>query len=102
MRLARCAAVMVEDPRACRGRWRQLFGNENPVHLEIGCGKGRFILEMARRNPEVNFVAIEREEGALIMATEQAMACALPNLRFLSFDAASRDLCAGRGRSHLS
>ena len=89
VRLARCAPVMVDDPRAWRGRWNELFGNDHPIRLEIGCGKGRFILETARRNPDVNFVAIEREEGALIMATEKAMDAALPNLRFLSFDAAA-------------
>ena len=89
VRLARCASVMVADPAACRGKWRELFGNDHPVRLEIGCGKGRFILETAKREPDVNFVAIEREEGALIMATEKAMAEELPNLRFLSFDAAA-------------
>ena len=89
VRLARCAPVMVDDPRAWRGRWNELFGNDHPIRLEIGCGKGRFILETARRNPDVNFVAIEREEGALIIATEKAMDAALPNLRFLSFDAAA-------------
>ena len=89
VRLARCAPVMVDDPRAWRGRWNELFGNNHPIRLEIGCGKGRFILETARRSPDVNFVAIEREEGALIMATEKAMDAALPNLRFLSFDAAA-------------
>ena len=89
VRLARCAPVMVDDPRAWRGRWNELFGNNHPIRLEIGCGKGRFILETARRNPDVNFVAIEREEGALIMATKKAMDAALPNLRFLSFDAAA-------------
>lgn len=89
VRLARCAPVMVDDPRAWRGRWNELFGNDHPIRLEIGCGKGRFILETARRSPDVNFVAIEREEGALIMATEKAMDAALPNLRFLSFDAAA-------------
>ena len=88
-RLAACAAVMEENPTARRGAWRALFGNENPIHLEIGCGKGRFVLEMARRWPGVNFIAIEREEGALIMATERAVQEALPNLRFLSFDAAA-------------
>ena len=89
VRLARCAPVMVDDPLTWRGRWNELFGNNHPIRLEIGCGKGRFILETARRNPDVNFVAIEREEGALIMATEKAMDAALPNLRFLSFDAAA-------------
>lgn len=88
-RFARCAAVMAEEPRAQRGNWCALFGNDHPIHVEIGCGKGRFILETARRHPEINFVAIEKEEGALIMATEKAAADQLPNLRFLSFDAAA-------------
>lgn len=88
-RLERCAAVLVAEPVSHRGAWRALFGNQNPLHLEIGCGKGRFALEMARRYPEVNFLAIEREEGALVMAAEKAMDAAKPNLRFLSFDAAA-------------
>lgn len=88
-RLERCAPVLAADPASRRGQWRAMFGNENPLHLEIGCGKGRFALEMARRYPEINFLAIEREEGALVMATEKAMEAGLPNLRFLSFDAAA-------------
>lgn len=88
-RLERCAPVLVESPQALRGQWRGFFGSDGPLHLEIGCGKGRFILEMARRNPETCFVAVEREEGALVMAAEKAMEAGLPNLRFLSFDAAA-------------
>ncbi len=72
-RFAACAPVMAQDPAAHRGAWRTLFGNENPIHLEIGCGKGRFSIEMAKRHPDINFVAVEREEGALIMATEHAL-----------------------------
>lgn len=89
VRLERCASVMVPEPTALRGKWSALFGNDNPIRLEIGCGKGRFILESAQREPDVNFIAIEREEGALIMATEKAVQMQLPNLRFLSFDAAA-------------
>ena len=89
-RLEACAPVLAQEPTELRGKWREeAFGNNNPLHLEIGCGKGRFILENARRYPNVNFVAIEKEEGALIMATEQAMREELPNLKFLSFDAAA-------------
>lgn len=87
-RLENCSAVIVGEPEAQRGRWRELFGNDHPLFLEIGCGKGRFILESARRNPDINYLAIEREEGALIMATERAMKMELPNLRFLDVDAA--------------
>ena len=87
-RLANCAPVLVSDPEQHKGQWRALFGNTNPLHLEIGCGKGRFIIETARRNPDINYLAIEREEGALIMATEKAMELNLPNLQFLDVDAA--------------
>ena len=87
-RLANCAPVLVSDPEQHKGQWRALFGNTNPLHLEIGCGKGRFIIETARRNPDINYLAIEREEGALIMATEKAMELSLPNLQFLDVDAA--------------
>ena len=87
-RLANCAPVLVADPENHKGNWRALFKNSNPLHLEIGCGKGRFIVETARRNPDINYVAIEREQGALVMATEKAMALELPNLQFLDFDAA--------------
>ena len=88
VRFAACAAVMVDDPRAQKGKWRTLFGNDFPLRLEIGCGKGRFILETAKKEPNINFIAIELEEGALITATEKAMRENLPNLRFISFDAA--------------
>lgn len=86
-RLENCSAVIVAEPESQRGRWRERFGNDHPLFLEIGCGKGRFILESARRNPEINYLAIEREKGALIMATEQAMTKKLPNLLFLDVDA---------------
>mgnify|MGYP000383155416 CR=1 FL=1 len=92
-RFAACAPVMAHAPEGLRGRWRALFGNGNPLHVEIGCGKGRFVLGMAKLHPDVNFVAIEREEGALIMATEKAMQDVPPNVRFLSYDAAAlRDI----------
>ncbi len=86
-RLENCSSVIVTEPQALRGRWRERFGNDHPLYLEIGCGKGRFILESARRNPDINYLAIEREEGALIIATEEAMRNPLPNLLFLDFDA---------------
>lgn len=89
-RLLNCACVLVDQPETHKGRWRQLFDNDNAaLYLEIGCGKGRFIVESAKQNPDINFLAIEREEGALVMATERAMAEQLSNLYFLDFDAAA-------------
>ena len=88
VRFAACADVMAFEPREKRGRWRALFGNDHPLHVEIGCGKGRFAIGMAEQYPEINFIAVEREEGALIMAAERCQQHPLPNLRFVSFDAA--------------
>ena len=88
VRFAACADVMAFGPKEKRGRWRALFGNDHPLHLEIGCGKGRFAIGMAEQHPDVNFIAVEREEGALIMAAERCQQHPLPNLRFVSFDAA--------------
>lgn len=86
-RLENCSSVIVTEPQALRGKWRERFGNDHPLYLEIGCGKGRFILESARRNPDINYLAIEREEGALIIAAEKAVENPPPNLLFLDFDA---------------
>lgn len=88
VRFAACAPVMVEAPEKLRGKWRESFGNQNPLHVEIGCGKGRFVRGMAELYPNINFVAIEKEEGALIMATEKAMEDIPANVKFLSYDAA--------------
>ena len=49
------ANYLIEDPRACRGHWREIFGNENPIYLEIGCGKGQFITAHAEREPKQQF-----------------------------------------------
>lgn len=86
-RIANCEDVMIFNPTEYKGNWHEYFDNQNDIHIEIGCGKGRFILEHARRNPNVNFIAIEREENALIIATERALDLELNNLVFLNFDA---------------
>ena len=87
-RLERCRPLMVDQPQQQRGQWARLFQNDHPIHIEIGCGKGRFILETARRHPEINYLAIEREQNVLVLAMEKTRDNPLPNLRFLDFDAA--------------
>lgn len=61
---------------------RKTFGNDNPLYLEIGCGKGGFALEFARQNPGINLIAIEKTPNVLITGMEALMAENLPNLRF--------------------
>lgn len=61
---------------------RKTFSNDNPLYLEIGCGKGGFALEFARRNPDVNLIAIEKTPNVLVTGMETLMTENLPNLRF--------------------
>ena len=88
VRFAACADVMVFEPKQLRGKWRALFGNDNPIHLEIGCGKGKFTVETAALEPDVLFVAVERVQEALVLAMEKALSMGLKNVYFLSIDAA--------------
>lgn len=64
-----------------------LFGNDNPVEMEIGCGKGGFICELAARHPDVNFLAVELYANVLVSACEKAKEMGLTNVRFLSGNA---------------
>ena len=67
--------------------FRELFGNDNPVEMEIGCGKGGFICELAARNPDVNYLAVELYANVLVSACEKAKEMGLTNIRFLSGNA---------------
>ncbi len=66
---------------------REIFGNDNPVRLEIGCGKGKFVLESAKREPNVNFIAIEKVSNVIITACEQALAQGVKNVHFINSSA---------------
>ncbi len=60
----------------------KVFGNNNPVHLEIGSGKGAFVLELARRNPDINYIAIEKTPNVIVTGAENLMASDIRNVRF--------------------
>lgn len=61
---------------------RKIFGNDNPLYLEIGCGKGGFAIEFARQNPDINLIAVEKTPNVLVTGMEEQMKLRLPNLRF--------------------
>ena len=58
------------------------FGNNNPLYLEIGCGKGGFAIEFARQNPNINLIAVEKTPNVLVTGMEEQMKLKLPNLKF--------------------
>ena len=63
--------------------YKELFGNDNPVQLEIGCGKGQFAREIAKQNPDINFLAVEKSSNVIVDAAEKAIAENIPNLYFM-------------------
>ena len=85
-RLARCAELLIDEPAALRGRWCESFGGFAGVHVELGCGKGRFTADCAASAPDVLLVAIERDPSALVMAMELALSRSLENIRFILGD----------------
>jgi len=78
---------IIRDTAAHAGRLKEYFGNNNPIHLEIGCGKGRFIAESSRLNPDINYIAIEREDVILAAAARHADEYGACSLAFLLMDA---------------
>lgn len=78
---------VIQDPKKQKGRWRELFGNSNPVEIEIGMGKGRFIIEKAGMSPQINFIGIEKYSSVLIRGIQKMEEAQLPNLYFIRMDA---------------
>ena len=78
---------VVQNPKEHKNHWHELFGNSNPVHIEIGMGKGRFIMDMARLHPEINYVGIDKYSSVLIRGIQKMEAEELPNLYFIRMDA---------------
>lgn len=89
IRMERCHERWFEDPMLNKGHWRQAcgFGDDIPVWLEIGCGKGKFCTQMAESHPEVLYIAVEKEPSVILAAIEKAHEMELPNLFFIKGDA---------------
>lgn len=78
---------VVHEEETQRGKWKQLFGNDAPLYVEIGMGKGQFLMEQARRNPHINFVGIEKYSSVLLRALQKQEEELLPNIKFIRMDA---------------
>lgn len=91
IRLEKSGSLWIKNPQELKGGWKDEFQNQNPIHIEIGCGKGKFICEMAEKYPDINFVAIEVVKDVMVIAMEKAEPKKLKNLRFVIADAS--DLC---------
>ncbi len=79
---------VVHEPELCKGKWRQdVFHNDNPIHIEIGMGKGRFLMDMAALHPDINYVGIEKYSSVLLSALQKQEQLLLPNIIFIRMDA---------------
>lgn len=90
-RMAACEPVWIHQPEQLRGHWRELMPECRELRVEVGCGKGKFTVEMAAAEPDVLLIAIERVQDALVLAMESAMRMGLKNVFFVSLDAANID-----------
>ena len=77
----------ISEPEQNKGKWNEIFGNNNPIHIEIGCGKGQFISTLAKQNPDINFIAIEKFDSVLLRCLEKVIDMDLNNLKLCVMDA---------------
>lgn len=80
---------VILEPEAAKGRWSEVFGNDHPIHIEVGSGKGAFITGMALKNPEINYIGIDIQLSVLSYALDKVLASQAPNVRLLRVDGSS-------------
>ena len=78
---------IIKTPEKYKGNYKKIFKNKSEIHIEIGMGKGNFIIEMAKKHPEINFIGIEMFDSVILRAVQKLENENLPNLRLIRFDA---------------
>lgn len=87
IKLAENERDFIANPKEFKGRWHEVFKNNNPIHLEIGMGKGQFLTKLAELNPDINYIGIEKFTSVLLRASEKLQMLDLPNVKIINFDA---------------
>lgn len=90
------STYLVKNPEKYRGKWHDFFANKNPIHLELGMGRGDFIINMAIANPKVNYVGLEIDSSQMVKAVERLKPKKLPNLKLINADARDIDKIFGK------
>lgn len=78
---------LVKNPCDYKGKWSELFNNDNKIEIEIGTGKGKFIISKAINNPDINYIGIEKYDSPLVSAVKKLEELELNNLKLICFDA---------------
>ncbi|HFG0150887.1 TPA: tRNA (guanosine(46)-N7)-methyltransferase TrmB [Streptococcus pyogenes] len=87
--LANNPHYVILNPEDAKGRWHDVFGNDRPIHIEVGSGKGGFITGMALKNPDINYIGIDIQLSVLSYALDKVLASGVPNVKLLRVDGSS-------------
>ncbi len=79
--------IVIQNPKEVKGKWNELFGNDHPIHIEVGTGKGQFVVEMAAANPTINYIGIELSESVIVGALQRVVEVDRSNVLLLNENA---------------
>jgi len=82
---------VVANPENYKGKWHEVFDQNQPLHIEVGTGKGQFLIGMAKANPDINYIGIELYDSVIVAALDRLIEADLPNLKLLNINAAELD-----------
>ena len=85
------SCYIIKNPKEFQGKYQKIFNNSNPIHLEIGMGKGNFIINMAKSFPNINFIGIEMYDSVIVRAVQKLENENIENLKLIKFDATNID-----------
>ncbi|MBA4537716.1 tRNA (guanosine(46)-N7)-methyltransferase TrmB [Bacillus aquiflavi] len=91
----------ISCPERYKGSWTKVFSKDQPLHIEIGTGKGRFISEMAKTNPHINYIGIELQKSVIVSALDRLIELDLPNIKLLNINAAELTDVFSKGEVQL-
>jgi len=81
------STYVILNPEKYKGNFKSIFNNENPIHIEIGMGKGDFLINLAKKNPDINFIGIEKYDSVLVRAIQKIENEFIKNIKFIRIDA---------------
>lgn len=79
--------LVIANPKEYIEKWHEVFNNDNPIYLEIGMGKGKFLREHALKNPNINYIGIEKFDSVIVQAVEKIAPLNLTNIKLINVDA---------------
>ncbi|AEF24679.1 tRNA (guanosine(46)-N7)-methyltransferase TrmB [Streptococcus parauberis] len=80
---------VILTPEESKGHWKEVFGNNNPIHIEVGSGKGGFVTGMAQKNPDINYIGIDIQLSVLSYALDKVLESGVSNVKLLRVDGSS-------------